>query len=180
MFRRRMDSGIVYDILINKEMCPDAVDIYVDDVLVRAGARDHDIRISVGAPARTIQISGHVVYKESVMDDTYRLIGADKVIDGTVNLGFNSGVACVLANVAHYGRIVRHFNPETIVHPGDLRMVFFTYQETSEIIDRIAQPLQWIGSYIEGNCVRTDIGRGAISAHASSNLGTHHVIINIT
>lgn len=128
MFRRRTSSPgkIHYRVNINKNMCPNLVDIYIDNNLYQSGFNSAYLDIYRDKKINIISISGQVVYINPQNEYNILLGVTGGVIEGSFTYEYNSGNQCILASNVIYGNRITNFTPITrITEPNEI--INFTY-----------------------------------------------------
>lgn len=127
MFRRRASSSgkIHYRINIDKSMCPNPVDIYIDGDTYQHGFDGSYLDI-YHKKIEVIRIDGPIVYKGQQYEYNVLLGTTGGVSKGTLTYLYDSGVHCDLADTELYGNRITEFTPITeIIDPEEI--INFTY-----------------------------------------------------
>lgn len=181
MFRRRTSSGkIHYRVYINKIMCPNPVDIYIDGDTYQSDFNGSYLDIYRDKKIKTISISGQISYLDPGNEYNIILGISGGIIDGTLTYQYNSGMHCELANKVTYGNRITNFVPVTVMEdPGEI--INFTYRPElqNQVLDE--SYVSWDGDYVlNGNCIVTDLCSGCESyAYGKSSHGEHRVTVRI-
>ncbi len=160
MFRRRTFSpnGIHYRVSINKNMCPNPVDIYIDNNIYQHGFNSAYLDIYRDKKINIISISGQIVYRNPQNEYNILLGVTDGVIEGSFTYEYNSGNQCILASKVIYGNRITNFTPITrITEPNEI--INFTYDPRVSLDSIENNYIDWGDSsyVINGNCIRTDL-----------------------
>lgn len=160
MFRRRTfsSSSIHYRVNINKNMCPDPVDIYIDNNIYQYGFNSAYLDIYRNKKIGVISISGQIVYRNPQNEYNVLLDIPDGVIEGSFTYEYNSGDQCILASEVIYGNRITNFTPITrIIEPNEI--INFTYDPRVYLDSIENNYIDWGDSryVINGNCIRTDL-----------------------
>lgn len=119
MFRRRTSSSgkIHYRINIDKSMCPNPVDIYIDGDTYQHSFDGSYLDI-YHKKIEFIRIGGQIVTKGQQYEYNVLLGTTGGVSDGTLTYPYDSGEHCDLANRELYGNRITEFTPITeIIDP---------------------------------------------------------------
>lgn len=158
MFRRRTSptGKIHYRINIDKSMCPDPVDIYIDGDTYQSDFNGSYLDIYRDKKIKTIRIGGQIVSKDQQYEYNVLLGITGGVSKGTLTYQYNSGMHCELANEELYGHKITKFTPITeITDPEEI--INFTYMP--EFYNQITSNnrIIWQGDLItNGYCIVTD------------------------
>ena len=135
MFRRRTSSSgkIHYRINIDKSMCPNPVDIYIDGDTYQHSFDGSYLDI-YHKKIEFIRIGGQIVSKDQQYEYNVLLGITGGVSKGTLTYLYDSGVHCDLADTELYGHRITKFTPITeITDPEEI--INFTYM--SEFYNQI-------------------------------------------
>lgn len=181
MFRRRTSSSgkIHYRINIDKSMCPNPVDIYIDGDTYQHGFDGSYLDI-YHKKIEVIRIDGPIVYKGQQYEYNVFLGTTGGVSNGTLTYLYDSGEHCDLANRELYGNRITEFTPITeIIDPEEI--INFTYRSElqTQVLDE--SYVSWDGDYIlNDNCIVTDLCSGCESyAYGKSSHGNYRVTVRI-
>lgn len=122
MFRRRTSSSgkIHYRINIDKSMCPNPVDIYIDGDTYQHGFDGAYLDI-YHKKIEVIRIGGQIVSKGQQYEYNVFLGTTGGVSNGTLTYLYDSGEHCDLANRELYGNRITEFTPITeIIDPEEI------------------------------------------------------------
>ena len=183
MFRRRTSSPgkIHYRININKNMCPNPVDIYIDNNIYQYGFNSAYLDIYRDKKINIIRISvGQINYRDPQNEYNVILGISGGIIEGTLTYQYNSGMHCELANKVIYGNRITNFVPVTVIKdPG--KIINFTYRSElqTQVLDE--SYVSWDGDYVlNDNCIVTDLCSGCESyAYGKSSHGNYRVTVRI-
>lgn len=182
MFRRRTSSSgkIHYRVNINKSMCPNPVDIYIDRDTYQRRFNGSYLDIYRDKEIKTIGINGPVEYLNPINEYDVILGISGGIIYGTLTYQYNSGMHCELANKVIYGNMTTNFVPVTeIKDPGEI--INFTYRSElqTQVLDE--SYVSWDGDYVlNDNCIVTDLCSGCESyAYGKSSRGNYRVTVRI-
>lgn len=127
MFRRRTSFGkIHYRINIDKIMCPNPVDIYIDGDTYQSDFNGSYLDIYRNKKIEVIRIGGQIVSKDQQYEYNVLLGTTGGVSKGTLTYLYDSGVHCDLADRELYGNRITKFTPITeITDPEEI--INFTY-----------------------------------------------------
>lgn len=105
MFRRRTSSPgkIHYRINIDKSMCPDFVDIYIDGDTYQHSFNGSSLDIYRNKKIEVIRIGGQISQKDQQYEYNVLLGITGGVSKGTLTYLYDSGVHCDLADTVLYG-----------------------------------------------------------------------------
>lgn len=181
MFRRRTSSSgrIHYRINIDKSMCPNPVDIYIDGYTYQSNFNGSYLDIYRNKKIEVIRIVGPIVSKDQQYETNVLLGITGGVSEGTLTYLYNSGVHCDLADTELYGNRITKFTPITeITDPEEI--INFTYmsefynQTTSE--NRII----WQGHLIINyHCITADACEGCQSVAVGNGIHNNTYNVNI-
>lgn len=164
MFRRRASSSgkIHYRINIDKSMCPNPVDIYIDGDTYQHGFDGSYLDI-YHKKIEVIRIDGPIVYKDQQYEYNVLLGTTGGVSKGTLTYLYDSGVHCDLADTELYGNRITKFTPITeIIDPEEI--INFTYMP--EFYNQITSNnrITWQGDLIiSGYCITSNACEGCQS-----------------
>lgn len=164
MFRRRTSSPgkIHYRINIDKSMCPNPVDIYIDGDTYQSDFNGSYLDI-YHKKIEVIRIGGQIVLKDQQYEYNVLLGTTGGVSNGTLTYLYDSGVHCDLANRELYGNRITEFTPITeIIDPEEI--INFTYMP--EFYNQITSNnrIIWQGDLItSGYCIVTNACQGCQS-----------------
>lgn len=182
MFRRRTFShnGINYRVSINKNMCPNPVNIYIDNNIYQYGFNSAYLDIYRDKKIKTISIRGQIEYLNPKNEYNIILGISGGIIEGTLTYQYNSGMHCELANKVIYGNRITNFVPVTVIEdPG--KIINFTYRPElkTQVLDE--SYVTWDGDYVlNDNCIVTDLCSGCESyAYGKSSRGNYRVTVRI-
>ena len=182
MFRRRTSSSgkIHYRINIDKRMCLNPVDIYIDGDTYQRGFNGSYLDIYRDKKIKTISISGQISYLNPKNEYNIILGISGGIIEGTLTYQYNSGMHCELANKVIYGNRITNFVPVTVIEdPG--KIINFTYRSElqTQVLDE--SYVSWDGDYVlNDNCIVTDLCSGCESyAYGKSSHGNYRVTVRI-
>jgi len=182
MFRRRTSSSgkIHYRINIDKIMCPNPVDIYIDGDTYQRGFNGSYLDIYRNKKIGVIRIGGQIVSKDQQYEYNVLLDTPGGVSKGTLTYLYDSGVHCDLADTELYGHRITEFTPITeIIDPEEI--INFTYMP--EFYDQTTSKnrIIWQGDLIiSDSCIITNACQGCQSAAVGNGVrGTYRVSIVI-
>lgn len=182
MFRRRTSSGkIHYRINIDKSMCPNSVDIYIDGYTYQYGFNGSSLDIYRNKKIEVIRIGGQIVSKDQQYEYNVLLGTSGGVSKGILTYIYDSGVHCDLADTELYGHRITEFTPITeITDPEEI--INFTYM--SEFYNQITSSncITWQGHFITGgNCITSNVCKGCQSVAVGNGIynNTYNVTIVI-
>ena len=171
MFRRRTSSSgkIHYRININKSMCPNPVDIYIDGDTYQHGFNGAYLDI-YHKKIEVIRIGGQIVPKDQQYEYNVLLGATEGVSNGTLRYLYDSGIHCDLAHTELYGNRITSFTPITeIIDPDEI--INFTY--TPEFYDYITDQalITWQGNLITDEyCIITNACKGCQSVAVGTGI----------
>lgn len=174
MFRRRTSSSgkIHYRINIDKTMCPNPVDIYIDGDTYQLGFNGSYLDIYLNKKIGVIRIDGQIVQKPQQYEYDVLLGTSGGVSEGTLTYPFDSGIYCDLADTELYGNEIIKFTPITeITNPAEI--IKFTYMP--EFYNQVTSSnrITWQGNFItNGNCIVTKACQGCQSV--ATGTGVYH------
>lgn len=176
MFRRRTSSSgkIHYRINIDKSMCPDFVDIYIDGDTYQRGFNGSSLDIYRNKKIEVIRIGGQIVSKGQQYEYNVLLGTSGGVSKGTLTYLYDSGEHCDLANRELYGNRITEFTPITeIVDPEEI--INFTYMP--EFYDQTTSKnrIIWQGNLItSGSCIITNACQGCQSVAVGNGVRSNY------
>lgn len=162
MFRRRTSSSgkIHYRINIDKSMCPNPVDIYIDGDTYKSDFNGSYLDIYRNKKIEVIRIGGQIVSKDQQYEYNVLLGTSGGVSKGTLTYLYDSGVHCDLADTVLYGNRTTEFIPITeITDPEEI--INFTYR--TEMYNQITNKdyITWEGDLIANRyCIATNVCKG--------------------
>lgn len=164
MFRRRTSSSgkIHYRINIDKSMCPNPVDIYIDGDTYQHSFDGSYLDI-YHKKIEFIRIGGQIVTKGQQYEHDVLIGTTGGVSDGTLTYPSDSGEHCDLADRELYGNRITEFTPITeIIDPEEI--INFTYMpEAHDQVISIYRII-WQGDLISSvSCIMTDTCQGCQS-----------------
>lgn len=177
MFRRRTSSSgkIHYRININKSMCPNPVDIYIDGDTCQHSFDGSYLDI-YHKKIEFIRIDGQIVTKGQQYEYDVLLGTTGGVSDGTLTYPYDSGEHCDLANRELYGNRITEFTPITeIVDPEEI--INFTYMP--EFYDQTTSKnrIIWQGDLITSDsCIRTNACQGCQSVAVGNGVHSNYSV----
>lgn len=180
MFRRRASSSgkIHYRINIDKNMCPNPVDIYIDGDIYQHGFDGSYLDI-YHKKIEVIRVDGPIVQKGQQYEYNLFLGTAGGVSNGTLTYLYDSGEHCGLADRELYGNRITEFTPITeIIDPEEI--INFTYM--SEFYDQAEKNyrITWQGNLITSNfCIITNACKGCQSVAVGTGVYNKTYKVNI-
>lgn len=162
MFRRRTSSpgNIHYRININKNMCPNPVDIYIDGDTYQHSFNGSSLDIYRNKKIEVIRIGGQISQKDQQYEYNVLLGTTGGVSKGTLTYLYDSGIHCDLADTVLYGNRTTEFIPITeITDPEEI--IYFTYR--NEMYNQITNKdhITWEGNFIANRyCIATNVCEG--------------------
>ena len=171
MFRRRTSSSgkIHYRINIDKSMCPNPVDIYIDGDTYQHGFDGSYLDI-YHKKIEVIRINGPIVSKGQQYEYNVFLGTTGGVSKGTLTYLYDSGVHCDLADMELYGHRITKFTPITeITDPEEI--INFTYMP--EFYNQITSNnrITWQGDLItNGYCIVANTCQGCQSVAVGTGI----------
>lgn len=180
MFRRRASSSgkIHYRINIDKSMCPNPVDIYIDGDIYQHGFDGSYLDI-YHKKIKVIRMDGPIVQKDQ-QNEYYVYLGTTEgVSNGTLTYLYDSGGHCDLAKEEFYGERITEFTPITeIIDPEEI--INFTYMpEIHEQIENI-YPITWQGYLVRGDhCIASNLCEGCQSVAVGYGVYSRTYNVNI-
>lgn len=181
MFRRRTSSSgkIHYRINIDKRMCPNPVDIYIDGDTYQSDFDGSYLDIYRNKKIKVIGIDGLIVLKGQQYEYNVLLGTTGGVSKGTLTYLYNSGVHCDLADTELYGHRITKFTPITeITDPEEI--INFTYMP--EFNDQITSNnrITWKGPLITSNhCITANVCDGCQSGAVGTGFHNNTYNVNI-
>lgn len=181
MFRRRTSSSgkIHYRINIDKSMCPNPVDIYIDGDTYQSDFNGSYLDIYRNKKIEVIRISGQIVSKDQQYEYNALLGTTGGVSKGTLTYLYNSDTHCDLAHEELYGNRITKFIPITeITDPEEI--INFTYM--SEFYNQITSNnrITWRGDLItNGYCIVTNTCQGCQSVAVGTGIYNNTYSVNI-
>lgn len=180
MFRRRTSSSgkIHYRINIDKSMCPDPVDIYIDGDTYQHGFDGSYLDI-YHKKIEVIRMDGPIVQKDQQYEYNIFLGTNGGASTGTLTYRYNTGEHCGLAKEEIYGNRITEFTPITeIIDPEEI--INFTYMSEFHDRPRSARPITWKGDLISNDsCVMTKICQGCQSVAVGTTYYNNTYKVNI-
>lgn len=162
MFRRRTSSpgNIHYRININKNMCPNPVDIYIDGDTYQHSFNGSSLDIYRNKKIEVIRIGGQISQKDQQYEYNVLLGITGGVSKGTLTYLYDSGIHCDLADTVLYGNRTTEFIPITeITDPEEI--IYFTYR--NKMYNQITNKdhITWEGNFIANRyCIATNVCEG--------------------
>lgn len=176
MFRRRTSSPgkIHYRININKIMCPNPVDIYIDGDTCQSDFNGSYLDIYRNKKIEVIRIDGQIVSKDQQYEYNVLLGTTSGVSEGTLTYLYDSGVHCDLADTELYGHRITKFTPITeITDPEEI--INFTYMPKfyNQITNN--ERITWRGDLItNGYCIVTNACQGCQSVAVGNGIRSNY------
>ena len=180
MFRRMTSSSgkIHYRINIDKSMCPNPVDIYINGDTYQYSFNGAYLDI-YHKKIDVIRIGGQIVTKGQQYEYNVLLGTTGGVSDGTLTYPYDSGEHCDLANRELYGNRITEFTPITeIIDPEEI--INFTY--TPEFYDQTTSKnrIIWQGNLItSGSCIITNACQGCQSVAVGTGVYNKNYRVDI-
>lgn len=180
MFRRRTSSPgkIHYRINIDKSMCPNPVDIYIDGDTYQHSFNGAYLDI-YHKKIEVIRIDGQIVPKDQQYEYNVSLGATEGVSSGTLTYLYDSGMHCDLAYTELCGDRITSFTPITeIIDPEEI--INFTY--TPEFYNRITSKarINWQGDLItNGYCIVTNACNGCQSVAVGTGVYNKNYRVDI-
>lgn len=171
MFRRRTSSSgkIHYRINIDKSMCPNPVDIYIDGDTYQHSFNGSSLDI-YHKKIEVIRIGGQIVQKNQQYEYNVLLGTTRGVSKGTLTYLYDSGKHCDLADTELYGHRITKFTPITeITDPEEI--INFTY--IPEFYNQITSNnrITWQGDLItNGYCIVANTCQGCQSVAVGTGI----------
>lgn len=162
MFRRRTSSSgkIHYRINIDKSMCPDFVDIYIDGDIYQHGFNRSYLDVYHNKKIKVIKIDGQIVLRNPQYEYNTVLGLSGGIANGTLTYLYDSGIHCDLADTVLYGNRTTEFIPITeITDPEEI--IYFTYR--NKMYNQITNKdhITWEGNFIANRyCIATNVCEG--------------------
>ena len=181
MFRRRTSSSgkIHYRINIDKSMCPDFVDIYIDGDTYQRGFNGSSLDIYRNKKIEVIRIAGQIAQKDQQYEYNVLLGTSGGVSKGTLTYLYDSGIHCDLANMELYGNRITSFTPITeITDPEEI--INFTYMP--EFYNNVTSTnrIIWQGDLITSNhCITANACEGCQSVAVGTGIYNNTYNVNI-
>lgn len=181
MFRRRTSSSgkIHYRINIDKSMCPNPVDIYIDGDTYQSDFNGSYLDIYRNKKIEVIRIGGQIVSKDQRYEYNVLLGTTGGVSKGTLTYLYDSGVHCDLADTELYGDRITEFTPITeITDPEEI--INFTYMPKlyNHITDKAR--ITWQGDLItSGYCITANACEGCQSVAVGTGIYNNTYNVNI-
>lgn len=181
MFRRRTSSSgkIHYRINIDKSMCPNPVDIYIDGDTYQSDFDGSYLDIYRNKKIEVIRIGGRIVLKDQQHEYNVFLGTTEGVSKGTLTYLYNSGGHCDLADKELYGNRITKFTPITeITDPEEI--INFTYMP--EFYNQIKNKyrITWQGHLIiSDNCITANACEGCQSVAVGTGVYNSTYNVNI-
>lgn len=181
MFRRRTSSSgkIHYRINIDKSMCPDFVDIYIDGDTYQRGFNGSSLDIYRNKKIEVIRIAGQIAQKDQQYEYNVLLGTSGGVSTGTLTYPYNSGVYCALADHELYGNKITSFTPITeITDPEEI--INFTYMP--EFYNNVISinRITWQGHLITSDhCITANACEGCQSVAVGTGIYNKVYYVNI-
>lgn len=182
MFRRRTSSPgkIHYRVNINKSMCPNPVDIYIDGDTYQHGFDGAYLDIYHNK-IDVIRIDGQIILRNPQYEYDIMLGLSGGIASGTLTYPYNSGIHCDLAEFEIVGNKITEFTPITeIAYPEEI--INFTYM--TKTINQITTRyhIDWAGNLVVNDyCIATNSTQGyqsiAVGNGAYSNYRVSIVIV---
>lgn len=181
MFRRRTSSSgkIHYRINIDKIMCPNPVDIYIDGDTYQLGFNGSYLDIYLNKKIGVIRIDGQIVQKPQQYEYNVLLGASGGVSKGTLTYLFDSGIYCDLADTELYGHRITKFTPITeITNPEEI--INFTYMP--EFYNQVTSSnrITWQGDFITNDyCIVTKACQGCQSVAIGTGIYNNNYKVSI-
>ena len=152
MFRRRTSSSgkIHYRINIDKSMCPNPVDIYIDGDTYQHGFDGAYLDI-YHKKIEVIRISGQIILRDPQYEYDIMLGVSGGIASGTLTYPYNSGIHCDLAEFEMAGNRITEFTPiKEITDPEEI--INFTYM--TKTINQITTRyhINWQSNLVVNDC----------------------------
>lgn len=181
MFRRRTSSSgkIHYRINIDKIMCPNPVDIYIDGDTYQHSFNGSSLDIYRNKKIEVIRIGGQIVSKDQQYEYNILLGTTGGVSKGTLTYLYNSGVHCDLADTELYGNRITKFTPITeITDPEEI--INFTYMPEFHDQTKNIYRITWRGDLItSGYCITANACEGCQSVAVGTGIYNNTYNVNI-
>lgn len=181
MFRRRTSSSgkIHYRINIDKSMCPNPVDIYIDGDTYQHSFNGSYLDIYRDKKIEVIRIGGQISQKDQQYEYNVLLGITGGVSKGTLTYLYDSGVHCDLADTELYGDRTTEFTPITeITDPEEI--INFTYMP--KLYNHITNKarITWQGDLItSGYCITANACEGCQSIAVGTGIYNNTYNVNI-
>lgn len=176
MFRRRTSSSgkIHYRINIDKSMCPNPVDIYIDGDTYQHSFDGSYLDIYRNKKIEVIRIGGQIVTKGQQYEYNVLLGTTGGVSKGTLTYLYDSGVHCDLADTELYGNRITEFTPITeIIDPEEI--INFTYMPKFYNQITSNNRITWQGDLItNGYCIVTNAYQGYQSVAVGNGVRSNY------
>lgn len=180
MFRRRTSSSgkIHYRVNINKNMCPNPVDIYIDGDTYQSDFNGSYLDI-YHKKIEVIRIDGQIVSKDQQYEYNVLLSTTGGVSKGTLTYLYDSGVHCDLADTELYGHRITKFTPITeITDPEEI--INFTYMPEFHNQITSYNRINWRGNLItSGYCITANACEGCQSVAVGTGIYNNTYNVNI-
>lgn len=181
MFRRRTSSSgkIHYRINIDKRMCPNPVDIYIDGDTCQSDFNGSYLDIYRNKKIEVIRIDGQTVSKDQRYDYNIFLGATGGVSEGTLTYLYNSGMHCDLADTELYGDRITEFTPITeITDPEEIINFTYMLEFYNQITSR--NRITWQGNLITNRyCITANACEGCQSVAVGSSVYNNTYNVNI-
>lgn len=181
MFRRRTSSSgkIHYRINIDKSMCPNPVDIYIDGDTYQSDFNGSYLDIYRNKKIEVIRIDGQIAQKDQQHEYGILLGTSGGASTGTLTYPYNSGVYCALADHELYGNRRTSFTPITeITDPEEI--INFTYMPEFHYNVTSNNRIIWEGDFItSGYCIVTNACEGCDSVAVGRGIYNNVYYVNI-
>lgn len=172
MFRRRTSSPgkIHYRININKSMCPNPVDIYIDRDIYQRGFEGAYLDI-YHKKIDVITLNGMVVSINPQYEYEIMLGVSGGITSGALTYPYNSGIHCDLAESEIFGDRITEFTPiMEITNPEET--INFTYMTKTSDNVTARYRITWQGNIVvDDYCIKTNSYQGYHSVAVGS--GAH-------
>lgn len=180
MFRRRTSSPgkIHYRINIDKSMCPNPVDIYIDGDTYQHSFNGSYLDI-YHKKIDVIRIDGQIILRNPQYEYDIMLGVSGGIASGTLTYPYNSGIHCDLAEFEIAGNRITEFTPITeITDPEEI--INFTYMP--EFYNQITSNnrITWQGNLItSGYCITANACEGCQSVAVGTGIYNNTYNVNI-
>lgn len=181
MFRRRTSSSgkIHYRINIDKSMCPNPVDIYIDGYIYQHGFNRSYLDVYHNKKIKVIKIDGQIVLRDPQYEYNTVLGLSGGIANGTLTYLYDSGAHCDLADTELYGDRTTEFTPITeITDPEEI--INFTYM--TKLYNHITNKarITWQGDLItSGYCITSNACEGCQSIAVGTGIYNNTYKVNI-
>lgn len=181
MFRRRTSSSgkIHYRINIDKSMCPNPVDIYIDGDTYQHSFNGSSLDIYRNKKIEVIRIGGQISQKDQQYENNVLLGITGGVSKGTLTYLYDSGVHCDLADTELYGDRTTEFTPITeITDPEEI--INFTYMP--KLYNHITNKarITWQGDLITSDyCITANVCEECQSIAVGTGIYNNTYNVNI-